>query len=164
MDDTRRLLCHFLAAIAYRAQKALRDAPTGFADFNAGAGVRSPRELIRHMSSVLGYARTFFVGGIYRAEPLPDMEAEIDRFHTVLTDLAEHIASGSPLREITREQRLQGPFADAMTHAGQIAMLRRLAGAPVPSENFILAEISAARLGSNQPSPAAPEKEIWQHR
>lgn len=67
MDPKGALLVHFLAALAYRTQKALRDAPTEFASFSAGSGVRTPAELVRHMSSVLGYARTCFIGGQYRA-------------------------------------------------------------------------------------------------
>jgi hypothetical protein len=155
-DEKRALLRHFLAALAYRTQKALRGAPDGFADFEAGAGARTPRELVRHMAGVLGYARTFFVGGVFRAEPLATFEAEIERFHAVVADLAGRLAEGVPLRELTPEQLLQGPFADALTHAGQIAMLRRLAGSPVESENFIFADVSAARLGSHQPLPVAP--------
>ena len=156
-DDVKRaLLRHFLAALAYRTQKALRGAPAGFADFAAGAGSRTPRELVRHMSGVLGYARTFFVGGVFRAEPLATFEAEVERFHAVVADLAGHLAAGTPLSELTPEQLLQGPLSDAMTHAGQIAMLRRLAGSPVESENFIFADVSAGRLGPDQPLAVAP--------
>lgn len=150
------MLRHFLAALAYRTQKAVRGAPAGFADFEAGAGSRTPRELVRHMTSVLGYARTFFIGGVFRAAPLATFEAEIERFHSVVADLAAHLAAGSPLSELTPEQLLQGPFADAMTHAGQLAMLRRLAGSPVASENFVFAEVSAERLGADQPLAVAP--------
>ena len=109
------------------------------------------------MSSVLGYARTFFVGGVYRAEPLATFDEEIARFHAMIGDVAALLSSGAPLNGLTTDQLLQGPFSDAMTHAGQLAMLRRLAGAPVPSENFVLADISAERLGANQPPPAAPD-------
>ncbi len=77
----RELLRHFLAAIAYRTQKALRGAPVGFADFRATTGVRTPHELLRHMSDVLGYARTMFTGGSWRARKLPTLAAEIERFH-----------------------------------------------------------------------------------
>jgi hypothetical protein len=157
VDETRRVLRHFLAALAYRTQKALRGAPPQFADFSAGAGTRTPRELVRHMASVLGYARTFFVGGVYQPQPLESFEAEIERFHDVVAELGAHLARGTPLQHLTHDQLLQGPFSDAMTHAGQLAMLRRLAGSPVPSENFLFAEISADRLGSDQPPPAAPD-------
>ncbi|HET7230543.1 MAG TPA: hypothetical protein VFJ16_11110 [Longimicrobium sp.] len=157
IDETRRVLRHFLAALAYRTQKALRGAPPEFADFSAGSGTRTPRELVRHMASVLGYARTFFIGGVYQPHPLDSMEAEVERFHANVGELAEHLASGTPLRDLTYDQLLQGPFSDAMTHAGQIAMLRRLAGSPVESENFLFADISADRLGSDQALPAAPD-------
>ena len=160
MDDKRAMLCHFLASIAYRTQKAVRNAPMDFNSFAAGSDVRTPVELVRHMTSVLGYARTFFVGGKYSPEPLPDIEAELERFHEVISDLAENIRSGSKFLNTTPERLLQGPLADAMTHAGQLAMLRRLAGHPVPPENFILADIDAGRLGKDQPEPISPD-EIW---
>jgi hypothetical protein len=154
-EEQRRLLRHFLAALAYRTQKALRGAPATFGDFTAGQGSRTPRELVRHMTSVLGYARTFFVGGVYRAEPVESLEAEVHRFHGVLADLAAQIETGS-LAQLSPQQLLQGPLSDAMTHAGQLALLRRLSGSPVESENFIFAEVSADQLGALQPSPAAP--------
>ncbi|HUP88906.1 MAG TPA: hypothetical protein VM100_06140 [Longimicrobiales bacterium] len=148
---------HMLASLAYRTQKALRDAPPSFADFNAGSDVRTPRELVRHMASVIGYARTYFIGGIYTPSALPTFEHEIERFHENVSDLAAHLKAGTALREITITQLLQGPITDALTHAGQLAMLRRMAGSPVASENFIFAEISADNLGSDQPRPAAPD-------
>ncbi len=161
MDERRGLLRHFLAALAYRTQKALRGAPEEFGDFIAGEGVRTPAELVRHMTSVLGYARTFFVGGHYRPEPLPSLSEEITRFHEMLGDLSRRLEAGDPfLQGLTAERLLQGPFSDAMTHAGQLAMLRRLAGDPVPPENFIVADIDAAHCGPDQPEPRSPD-EIW---
>ncbi len=157
MNDKRAILRHFLAALAYRTQKALRGAPDSFGAFQAGQQVRTPADLVRHMTSVLGYARTFFEGGRYRAEPLPALAAEITRFHAMLEDLARHLAVGTELRGTTEERLLQGPFADAMTHAGQLAMLRRLAGSPVPPENFIEAAVDPANLGSGQPEPVSPD-------
>lgn len=153
----RAMLRHFLAALAYRTQKALRGSPHSFGTFQTGGGVRTPAEAVRHMTSVLGYARTFFVGGRYRAEPLADLSAEIARFHQMLQELAEHLEIGTPLRGITEEQLLQGPFADVMTHVGQLAMLRRLAGDPVPPEDFLFADIDPQRLGPDQPDPVSPD-------
>jgi hypothetical protein len=162
--DTRRpLLVHFLAALAYRTQKALRDAPASFAAFEAGNRARTPQELLRHMTSVLGYARTFFIGGSYRPAPLETMDEEVQRFHAMVEDLAKRLASGDELQGVTEEQLLQGPFSDAMTHAGQLALLRRLAGAPVPPENFIVASIGGDRLGSDQARPVSPDAE-WPER
>ena len=105
---TRNGFCgNFLAALAYRTQKAVRDAAADFGSFNAGHGVRTPRQLVWHMTSVLGYAQTFFVGGEYRPDPLPSLEEEVDRFHKVLQDLAGHLEAGSVLRETTPDRLLQ---------------------------------------------------------
>ena len=161
MDDKRSMLRHFLAALAYRTQKAVRDAPDDFDSFTPLEGVRCPQELVRHMTSVLGYARTFFVGGQYRPEPLASLMAEVDRFHTMLAELEVQVESGAPLLDgVTAERLLQGPLADAMTHVGQLALLRRLAGRPVPPENFVFADIDPNRLGVDQPSPARPD-DVW---
>ena len=160
MAPKRDILCHFLAALAYRTQKALRGAPAGFGDFSAGKKTRTPKELLRHMSSVVGYARTFLIGGSYRAEPLETMADEIARFHSLLGDVARYLGNGSPLAGIGEEQLLQGPFSDAMTHAGQLALLRRLAGAPVAPENFVFADIRQDHLGPDQPAPVSPDA-IW---
>ena len=160
METKRKLLNHFLAALAYRTQKALRDAPEDFGSFRAREGVRTPAELVRHMTSVLGYARTHFIGGRYWPEPLESLTEEIERFHEMLGLLAQHLRNGDALLEDMSEERLlQGPFSDAMTHAGQLALLRRLAGAPVAPENFIVAEIAPDRLGPDQAKPVSPDIE-----
>lgn len=161
MNDKRELLRHFLAALAYRTQKALRNAPVDFGDFDPGEGVRTPSALLRHMTSVLGYARTYFIGGSYRPEPLPSLQEEIARFHEMLEDLSKHLAADTPLlQDVTEERLLQGPFSDAMTHAGQLAMLRRLYGEPVAPENFIVADIDKEKLGEEQATPRSPD-DVW---
>jgi hypothetical protein len=163
MDDQRALLRHFLAALAYRTQKALRGAPPDFGEFRAPLLVRTPHELIRHMDSVLGYARTFLIGGTYRPPVLPDFPSAVAHFHETLEDMARHLERGTEFQGITAEILLQGPFADAMTHVGQLAMLRRLAGSPVPPENFIFAAINPANLGLDQPLPVHPDED-WPER
>ncbi|HKC41545.1 MAG TPA: hypothetical protein VKC15_18520, partial [Gemmatimonadales bacterium] len=102
------------------------------------------------------YVRTFFKGGSYRPEPLPTFNDEVARLHTMLDDVGALLASGAPC-SISTEQLLQGPFADTMTHVGQLAMLRRLADSPVAPENFIYADIQADRLHADQPPPARPD-------
>ena len=47
----------------------------------------------------------------------------------------------------------QGPIADALTHIGQIGMMRRMAGAPVRGENYFKADIAAGRVGAEQSAP-----------
>jgi hypothetical protein len=154
----RVVLRHFLASIAYHAQKAIRGAPQEFWTFSAGNQARTPELLLRHMTSVLGYSRTFFLGGTYKPEPLPDIQAEITRFHQILQGLASLLDGDSTLHEITELQLLQGPFSDVMTHIGQLSFLRRLFGSPVPPEDFIYADISPYHLGANQPEPRRPDK------
>jgi hypothetical protein len=158
LEGKEAMLRHFLAALAYRTQKALRGAPNDFAAFEAGNLTRTPKDLVLHMTSVLGYARTFFRGGSYRPEALPTFGDEVDRFHSMLADLSEHLKAGDALTGTTPEQLLQGPLADAMTHAGQLAMLRRLQGNPVPPENFIVAKIDPENVTEDQAEPRSPDR------
>ena len=158
-QEKREMLKHFLAALAYRTQKAVRDAPSSYASFEAGNCVRTPHDIVEHMDSVLGYARTFFIGGEYRPTRASEFQTQIRYFHDMLESLLQHLQDGTPMNGTTPERMLQGPFADAMTHAGQLAMLRRLAGSPVPPENFILADVVAGNVGPDQPQPASPDEE-----
>ena len=157
MNESRRLLQHFLGALAYRTQKALRGAPDTFADYRVGSTSRTPFELVWHMTGVIGYARTFLHGGDFEPPRLATFSEEVARFHDTIAALSADFGDTSLKARITDEQFLQGPLADAMTHAGQLAMLRRLHGDPVPSENFIFANVSAANLTREQSLPAAPD-------
>lgn len=164
-EGTRATAGHLLAAIAYRTQKALRGAPPHYPDFATGAQVRTPVEILRHMTSVLGYARSFAIGGAYpvKPEPLADFTAEQRRFHEMLESLRDHLSPDGSLGSLTATQLVQGPLADVLTHVGQLAMLRRMAGAPVAPENFIFAKVSEERLGADQPPPERPD-EHWPER
>jgi hypothetical protein len=157
MSEKRQLLCHYLASIAYHLQKALRDAPEGFETFRPGPRSRTPQELVCHMECVLGYARTFFLGGTYRNHLLPSMKQQVQQLHQTLQDLIDLLDKGQMLREISEEQLLQGPLSDAMTHIGQISYLRRLFGSPVPSENFIYATIGKGNVSADQALPNRPD-------
>lgn len=163
MDVKRAMLRHFLAAIAYRTQKALRGAPEGFSMFRPAHGVRTPHEIVWHMTNVLGYARTLFTGGAWRPAMLESFEDEVLRLHEMLESLRRHLDGGDSLRNTTPEKLLQGPLSDTMTHVGQLAILRRLAGSPVPPENFLMAKIDPKNLGPDQAEPASPDKE-WPER
>jgi len=154
------MLLHFLAALAYRTQKALRGAPESYADYRIGPTSRTPRELVWHMTGVIGYARTMLHGGRFTPPAVPTFADEIKRFHETLAALRADLADESLTARISDRQFLQGPLSDAMTHAGQLAMLRRLVGSPVASENFIFAQIDAENVTADQPEPAAPD-EWW---
>jgi hypothetical protein len=157
ITDSRLLLQHFLAALAYRTQKALRGHPADFADFRAGTNVRTPHELVWHMTGVIGYARTMLHGGSFAPPRLGTFDEEIARFHATVEALRDDFADAALTAQITDEQFLHGPLSDAMTHAGQLAMLRRMAGSPVPSENFIYARVDRENVGRDQAEPAAPD-------
>lgn len=158
MTESRSLLQHFLAALAYRTQKAVRGAPPAFSDFTAGSDVRTPRELVWHMTSVIGYARTMFHGGTFTPPQLPTFEGEVERFHSTLASLRDDLGDPSLGAKISDAQFLQGPLSDAMTHVGQLAMLRRLAGSPVASENFIFATVEASNVSTHQADPVSPDQ------
>jgi hypothetical protein len=163
-DPERALLLHVLGAIAYRTQKAVRSAPREYAGFAAGNQVRTPVEILRHMTSLMGYTRTLFVGGSYprKPTPLPDWSDEVARFHEMLEAVADVVTEAESL-PVSAAELLQGPLADTLTHVGQLALLRRLAGSPVPPESFIHADIQADRLGADQPEPVQPDEE-WPER
>lgn len=153
------MLKHYLAAIAYRTQTALQDAPKDFFTFRAQPGVRTPIEIIRHMSGVFGYALSFLDDTNRKAPDSDNLEEQVLYFHELLKTMGDHLDKGTPMRNITPEQFLQGPFSDAMTHIGQLAMLRRIYGSPVPPEDFSKADITAENLGSDQAEPRAPDNE-----
>jgi hypothetical protein len=135
-DAKRDLLRHFLATIAYRTRKAVAGAPRDFANFDAGHGVRKPIEILSHMSGVLLHAQSFFAGGEAATYPAAAWEEEIRRFFKVLSDLDRSLELRSKLTGRDEGHLLQGPLSDAMTHVGQLAMLRRLASSPLPKESF----------------------------
>ena len=151
MDETRHLLRHFLATLAYRTQKALVGAPEGFGSFCAGSGLRTPCELLNHMTSLLR-----FTASTLRGEPWPsqlevqNLAQETARFHTHLTELSDLLRSSDGLQPQTVERLLQGPFADAMTHVGQLAMLRRMAGSALGPESYFDARIETDNVGAEQ--------------
>ncbi|HET7379355.1 MAG TPA: hypothetical protein VFJ24_04865 [Gaiellales bacterium] len=159
MESERRLLRHFVATLAYRTQKALRHAPPEFASFRVAPGTRTPHEIVRHMNGVLNYALGLITTPRALLETLPEFAEEIRRFHALLEALAARLVEDFEFSMELAERLLQGPLADAMTHAGQLTMLRRLAGSPVPPENFFLAAIDAENVGPEQSLPVSPDRE-----
>jgi len=159
MNRNQALLLHCLAAIAYRTAKSLRDAPANYAEFDAGHDARTPREVVRHMSGVINSA----IGHLGEArDVLADRAtypAEIERFFALLRELADRIVEKVDLADTEAERLLQGPFSDALSHAGQLALLRRLSGSPIAPENFFAAAIHPSRLGLDQAAPCSPDRD-----
>jgi hypothetical protein len=147
------LLRHTVATLAYRAGKTLRGAPAEFADFQAAPGTRTPGAILAHMGDLLDWAVCLADGRHewHNSQPLP-WEQGVERFFAGLAAFDRRLASGEPLG-FPAEKLFQGPIADALTHTGQIALLRRMAGAPVRAENYFRAEIEAGRVGPDQATP-----------
>jgi hypothetical protein len=156
MSKKSELLRHYLASIAYHATKALRDAPENYPELDIGKEVRTPRRLLHHITGVLTYAHSFYENYETTRLPLKNWGEEVSLFYETLAKLNKSIQEGKP-RGVTEEQLLQGPLSDSMAHVGQLLMLRRLAGSPVPSENFIYADIKPSQVGPNQPKPVVPD-------
>ncbi len=151
MDEKRALLRHTLATLAYRAARALDGAPESFASFS-GAG-RAPAQILAHMGDLFDWALCMAAGkpAWHDSQPLAWAE-EQQRFFTALKAFDDYLASKETLHALT-ERLLQGPVADALTHVGQLAMLRRLAGNPTHGENFYVAAIATGQVGPDQPAP-----------
>jgi hypothetical protein len=153
-QPARQLLRHTVATLAYRASKALHGAPPSFAEFRVGETSRTPGEILAHLGDLFDWALSLAKGKHeWRDSPVLDWDSGVVRFFATLGEFDAYLASHKPLG-FPPEKLFQGPVADAFTHVGQIAMLRRLAGAPVKGENYFRAEIAAGRVGSDQSPPA----------
>jgi hypothetical protein len=144
---------HTLATLAYRAAKVLRDAPEEFGRSTISGSTRTPSHILAHMCDLFDWALSNAQGAERWANTVPGpWGSDTDRFFTALGKFDAHLASNAPVA-CPLEQLFQGPVADALTHVGQLAMLRRLAGCPMKGENYYRADIAAGRVGMQQPSP-----------
>ena len=152
--SSRQLLRHALATLAYRAGKTLRGAPESFATFSTGENGRTPADILAHMGDLFDWALAIAQGRETwkNSRPLP-WPQEVERFFRTLQSFDDFLASSSALAS-PEERLFQGPIADALTHTGQLAMLRRMAGCPIKGENYYRAEIAAGRVSADQAAPA----------
>ena len=153
MDQSRSLLRHTLATLAYRGGKAIRNAPASFASFGAPESPRTPAKILAHIGDLMDWGLSMADGTSKWHDSTPlAWEQECDRFFASLKKFDDYLASAEPLQCPT-ENLFQGPVADALTHVGQIAIMRRMAGAPVRGENYHKAEIVIGRVGGDQAKP-----------
>jgi hypothetical protein len=153
MDATRELLRHTLATLVYRAAKPMRDIPPRFGKVRAGDACRSAAEIVAHMCDLLDWALTSAQGTpVWKQSEVQCFTKDAARFFAAAQVLDDYLGSDAPLG-CPAEQLFQGPIADGLTHVGQLATLRRLAGAPVRGENYFVAEITAGRVGPDQSPP-----------
>jgi hypothetical protein len=148
-DGKLELFRHTLATLAYRAGKALRGAPDGFAEFRCGESSRTPGQILAHMGDLFDWALSIAKGKEgWRSAELSPWNEEVERFFAALKTFDDYLAAG-PVA-VPLEKLLQGPVADALTHTGQIAMLRRMAGVPIKGESYYRAEVVVGRVGMEQ--------------
>jgi hypothetical protein len=153
MEHESMWLRHAVATVAYRGGKAVRGAPASFAGFRAAPGTRTPTQILAHVNDLFDWALHLADGSHVWKDSAPlAWEEEVARFHAGLARFDARLASDAPLG-CPAEKLFQGPVADALTHVGQIAMLRRMAGAPMKGENYFKAEIEAGRVGADQAPP-----------
>jgi hypothetical protein len=155
--SSREFLRHTLATLAYRAGKVLRDAPEEFGSSAISGANRTPSHILAHMCDLFDWALSNAQGAERWANTTPGSWAsDTARFFAALETFDAHLASDAPVA-CSIERLFQGPVADALTHVGQLAMLRRLAGCPITGENYFRADIVAGRMG---PEPSAPRREF----
>jgi hypothetical protein len=146
---------HALATLAYRLGKVLRGTPESFRDFEAAPSVRTPGQILAHVGDLMDWALSQVEGRKQWHDSEPrTWEQEIARFFAALEALDQRIAAQG-LGAASAEKLFQSAIADALTHTGQLALLRRLAGIPVRPENYAAADIAQGRVGREQSPPRA---------
>jgi hypothetical protein len=146
---------HALATLSYRLGKVLRGTPAEFRDFRAADGVRTPGEILAHIGDLMDWALAQVEGRReWRDSTSLEWEQEIARFFRAIEALDERIAAHG-LGAAKAEKLFQSAIADALTHTGQIALLRRMAGIAVRPENYAAADIAVGRVGPQQTAPRA---------
>lgn len=146
MDLKREVLRHMVATVAYRGGLACVDAPESFASFRATSTTRTPGEILAHIGDLLEGSLHLVKGEMVylTSTPLPWKE-EVTRFFTAVKAFDVYLASDAPLA-CAVEKLVQGPIGDALTHVGQIVMLRRMSGNPIRSAAYFTAEIVAGEV------------------
>ena len=149
-EQKREFLRHTVATVAYRGEKAIAGAPEGFADFKSSESTRTPLQILAHIGDLFDWALSMAKGKTVwnDAKPL-SWEAEAERFFAAVKTFDDYLASDAEIFK-PHEKLFQGPVADALTHVGQINLLRRMFDSPVRGENYFRAEIEIGRVGAQQ--------------
>jgi len=152
-DMQNAILRHTVATLAYRAGKALRGAPPEFASFRAAEGTRTPLEILAHLGDLFDWALGMADGKhVWNPVKADSWDTQVARFFAALEAFDNRLASPAPLG-FDAGRLFQGPIADALTHVGQINMLRRMAGCAVRGENYFKAKIAVGHVGLDQAAP-----------
>lgn len=151
--DAIAVVRHIAATLAYRAAKVVRDVPPEFATTTFGGATRRPVDIVAHLADLMAWAITLARGDyVWKAEGSGDWNVEVRRFFDGLAALDRELAAPAPFRG-SLDKLIQGPLADALTHVGQLAMLRGMSGAPIRPESYARADIVVGRVGLEQAPP-----------
>lgn len=151
-DPKRQLMRHIVATLAYRGAKAINGTPADFASFKPSETSRTPVEILSHIADLLTWSLLIAKGdSTWPGSSVSSWDEESARLFSALEDFDLYLASETQL-EFPVEKLFQGPIADALTHIGQLTMLRRIAGSPIRGENYVQADIVTGRVGFDQSS------------
>ncbi|MBX7170863.1 MAG: hypothetical protein K1X72_07895 [Pyrinomonadaceae bacterium] len=146
MDLKRELFRHLVASLAFRAKVAIADVPSDFADFKINQTIRTPGAILAHLGDLLQGSLFLMKGELVYLNSAPlAWEDEVKRFFSAVNEFDAYLASDQTLNQPI-EKITQGPISDALTHVGQIVMLRRAAGIPIKSEGYFAAEIVPGKI------------------
>ena len=153
LKTERGMIRHAVATMVYRGAKTLRDAPAKFGAFRLKPESRTPVEIVAHMGDLFDWALSMAKGQeIWRSSPPQEWDREVARFYASVKEFDSYLATSSPIA-CPLDRLFQGPIADAISHVGQLAMLRHLFGAPIKGENYFKADVGIGQVGPDQPAP-----------
>jgi hypothetical protein len=152
-DVARATVRQLAATLAYRAAKVVRDVPPGFGETTFGPATRRPVQIVAHMADLMAWGVSMAQGGReWKAGGSDDWDREVARFFDGLATLDMALAADGPFAGKI-DKIIQGPLADALTHVGQLALLRGMSGAPLRPESYARAAIEVGRVGRDQAPP-----------
>jgi len=157
-EGKNELVRHLLATLVYRTTKIIRDAPEGYPGTSIGSGVRTPEKVLGHINSLIQLSNRFWspekpvsMADIRKASDKKGWEREVELFYRLAAQFDATLTEHAEPRKHTPEKILQGPFTDAFTHVGQLALLRRMAGSSIKGDSYWMADVKTGRVGPDQP-------------
>lgn len=158
MVGKNELVRHLLATLVYRTTKIIKDVPEDYTKIKIGNGVRTPTKILGHINSLIQLSNRFWshdkpisMEKLRKQSTKKGWELEVDLFYQLAAQFDETLQENIEPRKHSPEKILQGPFTDAFTHVGQLAMLRRMAGDEMQGEAYWMADVKAGKVGPDQP-------------
>ena len=143
MDNTgRHLLAHIVSTISFRCGVAIDGVGSEFGDTEFGNDARTPLNLLDHIGDLIEGSTALLQGEMRMISTSSgSWDDAAARFRDVIDELKEFLNSDTPINGDV-DRIVQGPLADALTHIGQLILLRRLAVIPAPAVAYYSADIA----------------------